>query len=63
MFIKSLSLRYFFCLNHNLIKTLHAPPHYEDANFHKMKYNLKGHVSLNATFMLLWKCYMIFVYF
>ena len=36
-------LRYLFCLNSNLIKTIFECLHYEDTIFYQMKYDLRGH--------------------
>ena len=51
-FQNNVFLRYFFCLKHNLIKTILECQQHEDKKFHKMKYDLKGHPrSYKITFM------------
>ena len=36
-------MEYIFCWTPNLIKSFQECQHYEDINFHEMKYDLKGH--------------------
>ena len=40
---KKKNLRFLFCLNSNLIKTIYECLHYEDTIFYQMKYDLRGH--------------------
>ena len=43
----------YFCLTPNIFNTFQECQHYEDTNFHKMKYDPKGHsMSYETTLMM-----------